>query len=78
MADNNKECRMGDKANKTNENVAKAGFSQEVKSEFKKIIWPSKESLTKESVAVIATTIVLGAVVALIDLGIQYLINGVL
>ncbi|ESL01636.1 preprotein translocase, SecE subunit [Catonella morbi ATCC 51271] len=69
---------MGDKANKTNENVAKTGFSQEVKSEFKKIIWPSKESLTKESVAVIATTIVLGAVVALIDLGIQYLINGVL
>ena len=44
----------------------------------KTIIWPSKESLTKESVAVIATTIVLGAVVALIDLGIQYLINGVL
>lgn len=69
---------MGDKANKTNENVAKNSFSQEVKSEFKKIIWPSKESLTKESVAVIATTIVLGAVVALIDLGIQYLINGVL
>ena len=69
---------MGDKANKTNENVAKGGFSQEVKSEFKKLIWPSKESLTKESVAVIATTIVLGAVVALIDLGIQYLINGVL
>ena len=69
---------MGDKANKTNENVAKTGFSQEVKSEFKKIIWPSKESLTKESVAVIATTIVLGAVVALIDLGIQYLINSVL
>ena len=69
---------MGDKANKTAESVAKAGFSQEVKSEFKKIIWPSKESLTKESVAVIATTIVLRAVVGLIDLGIQYLINGVL
>ena len=69
---------MGDKANKTAESMAKAGFSQEVKSEFKKIIWPSKESLTKESVAVIATTIVLGGVVALLDLGIQYLINGVL
>ena len=69
---------MGDKANKTNENVAKAGFSQEVKSEFKKIIWPSKESLTKESVAVIVTTIVLGGVVALLDLGIQYLINSIL
>ena len=69
---------MGDKANKTNESVAKTGFSQEVKSEFKKIIWPSKESLTKESVAVIVTTIVLGGVVALLDLGIQYLINSVL
>lgn len=69
---------MGDKANKTNENVAKNSFSQEVKSEFKKIIWPSKESLTKESVAVIVTTIVLGGVVALLDLGIQYLINSVL
>ena len=69
---------MGDMANKTTESTIKSGFSQEVKSEFKKIIWPSKESLTKESVAVIATTIVLGAVVALIDLGIQYLINGVL
>ena len=69
---------MGDMANKTTESAIKSGFSQEVKSEFKKIIWPSKESLTKESVAVIATTIVLGGIVALLDLGIQYLINGVL
>ena len=69
---------MGDMANKTTESAIKSGFSQEVKSEFKKIISPSKESLTTESVAVIATTIVLGGVVALIDLGIQYLINGVL
>ena len=69
---------MGDKANKTNESLVKTNFSQEVKSEFNKIIWPSKESLTKESVAVIATTIVLGGAVALLDLGIQYVINGVL
>ena len=69
---------MGDMANKTTESAIKSGFTQEVKSEFKKIIWPSKESLTKESVAVIATTIVLGGIVALLDLGIQYLINGVL
>ena len=69
---------MGDKANKTAGNAVKTGFFQGVKSEFKKIIWPGKESLIKESVAVIVTTIVLGGVVALIDLGIQYLINGVL
>ena len=64
--------------NNTTESAIKACGSQEVKSEFKKIIWPSKESLTKESVAVIVTTIVLGGVVALLDLGIQYLINSVL
>lgn len=69
---------MGDKANTTTESAVKTGFTQEVKSEFKKIIWPSKESLTKESVAVIVTTIVLGGVVALLDLGIQYLINSIL
>lgn len=69
---------MGDKANTTTESAVKAGFTREVKSEFKKIIWPSKESLTKESVAVIVTTIVLGGVVALLDLGIQYLINSIL
>ena len=69
---------MGDKANTTTESAVKAGFTQEGKSELKKIIWPSKESLTKESVAVIVTTIVLGGVVALLDLGIQYLINSIL
>ncbi len=69
---------MGEQANKTNEKTAKTGFFTGVKSEFRKIIWPSKESLTKESIAVIVTTVVLGGIVALLDLGIQYLINVVL
>lgn len=38
-----------------------------LKSEFKKIIWPDKESLAKQSVAVIIVTVVLGAVIALLD-----------
>jgi len=38
-----------------------------LKAEFKKIIWPSKEDLTKQSVAVIVLTIILGAVIALLD-----------
>lgn len=67
---------MGDMANKTAEKTAKSsGFFGKVKSEFKKIIWPSKESLMKESVAVIATTVVLGAVIAGVDYLIQAVIN---
>lgn len=70
---------MGEMANKTADKATKSrGFFGNVKAEFKKIIWPSKESLTKESVAVIATTVVLGVIIALIDMGIQYVINAVL
>ncbi len=70
---------MGDMANKTTEKTSKSsGFFKSVKSEFKKIIWPNKESLTKESVAVIVTTVVLGGVIALLDMGIQYVINIIL
>lgn len=58
--------------------VNKVNFFQNVKSEFRKIIWPQKNALTKESVAVIVTTVILGGVVAVLDLGIQYLIKGVL
>lgn len=58
--------------------VSKVSFFQNVKSEFRKIIWPRKEALTKESIAVIVTTVVLGCLVAVLDLGIQYLINEVL
>lgn len=70
---------MGEMANKTADKATKSkSFFGNVKAEFKKIIWPSKESLTKESVAVIATTAVLGVIIALIDMGIQYVINAVL
>lgn len=69
---------MGDMAKKTEVKENKASFFQDVKSEFSRIIWPNKESLIKESVAVISTTIVLGGLVALLDLGIQYIINEVL
>ena len=46
----------------------KDSFFSGVKSEFKKIIWPTK----------IASTIVLGAIIAVLDLGIQNLIGNVL
>ena len=56
----------------------KDSFFSGVKSEFKKIIWPTKKDLAKESVSVIASTIVLGAIIEVLDMGIKNLIGNVL
>ena len=47
--------------------AVKKSFFKGVKSEWKKITWPSKESLFRETTAVIIISVVLGAVIALID-----------
>ena len=44
----------------------KSGF-QNLKAEFKRIVWPDKDTVVKESTAVIVVTIILGAVIALLD-----------
>lgn len=64
---------MGD-SNKT-EKTAKPSFFKGVQSEFKKISWPDKTQLFKQSVAVICVSVVLGVVIALLDLVFQYGIN---
>ena len=46
-----------------------------VKAEFKKIIWPDKDTLLKQSVAVVFVSIVLGIVISLIDVAAQYGVN---
>lgn len=54
------------------EKTKKPGFFKGVKSEFKKITWPDKKSLLKQTVAVVLTTIVLGVLIAIFDFAIQY------
>lgn len=61
---------MTDTAN--TEKTKKPGFFKGVKSEFKKITWPDKKSLIKQTVAVILTTIVLGILIVALDKVIQY------
>ena len=53
---------MGDSAN--TEKTKKPGFFKGVKSEFKKIAWPDKKSLFKQTFAVVVTTVVLGVLIA--------------
>ena len=59
-------------ANTTQEKAPKKSWFTGLKSEFKKIVWPDKESLVKESVAVIVITAILGVVIALIDLAVEF------
>ena len=58
---------------------AKGSWWAGIKSEFRKIIWPSKEDVTKQTIAVTAVTIVLAILIALIDavakFGIDFLIS---
>ncbi len=62
-------------ANTQNNKAEKVGFFKTVAVEFKKIIWPSKESVLRQSVAVTAVAIVIGVMVALFDFLIQYGVN---
>lgn len=58
---------MGEMANTTAEKAPKKSWFKGVKSEFKKILWLDRESLTKQSIAVITVTVVLGVVIYLLD-----------
>jgi len=62
---------MADSTKKEN----KTGFFKSVSVEFKKIIWPTKESVLRQSVAVTAIAIVLGGLITVLDFLIQYGIN---
>lgn len=43
-----------------------------LKSEFKKIIWPDTKTLGKQTTAVVAVSVVLGVIIAIMDFVIQY------
>ncbi len=53
----------------------KPSFFKGVKAEFKKITWPTRDSLIKQSVAVVCVSVVLAVLIAVFDTVIQYGIN---
>ena len=53
----------------------KPSFFDGVKAEWNKIIWPDKDQLTKQTVAVVIVTIVVGVVISLLDTALQYGVN---
>lgn len=66
---------MADSAKKEKAGKAaphKPNFFKGVEVEFKKISWPDKDSLLKQSVAVVCISVVLGAAIAVMDFLMQY------
>ena len=62
---------MGDSAEKQK----RPAFFDGVKAEFKKIAWPDRHDTLKQSVAVVAISVVVGVIIAIIDSVAKYGIN---
>lgn len=54
------------------EKAPKTSWFEGLKAEFGKIVWPAKEPLAKQTVAVIAVSVVVGLIIAVLDTFIQY------
>ena len=52
-----------------------SAFWKGVKAEFKKIIWPDRDTLVKQLIAVLCVTFVVAVMIAIIDFGAQNLIE---
>ena len=76
----NKEEVMQDEPKKTAKTATaskKKSRLQGLKAEFRRIIWPDKETITKETTAVVVSTVILGIIIALLDLLIKTGLNKV-
>ena len=51
------------------------GWFKGLKSEFNRIVWDRKEDVTKQTIAVVIISVILGLIITLIDTGLQYGIN---
>ena len=65
---------MGETNNSQNQSKP-VSFFEGVKAEFKKVIWPDKMEIVKQTITVSVVSIVLGLLIALIDTNVQYGVN---
>ena len=61
------------------ETKQKKSWFKGLKAEFKKIIWPDRNSLVKETTAVLVVSVLLGAIIFVVDfvarIGIEFLVR---
>ena len=57
----------------------KKSWFKGLKAEFSKIIWPDQKSLTKETIAVLVVSVLLGVIISVVDLivrfGIEFIVK---
>ena len=53
------------------EKAPKTSWFSGLKAEFQKIIWPEKQSVIRQTIAVLAVSVVTGLIIALLDWGIK-------
>jgi len=54
------------------ETAAKKSWFDGLKAEFRKIIWPTREDIQKETTAVVVVSVILGVIIALLDFIVQH------
>lgn len=57
------------------EKTPKTSWFTGLKTEFQKIIWPDRQSIKRQTIAVVAVSVVAGLIIALLDWVIQYGVN---
>ena len=68
---------MADKKNNSAKKAKdkKKSFFQGVKQEWKKIVWPTREDLTKQTALVIVISVAMGTIITLFDNAALQLVN---
>ena len=55
-----------------NTKTQKKSWFKGLQAEFKKVIWPDKRTLARQPTAVVAVSLILGALIAIIDAILQF------
>lgn len=55
-----------------NTKTQKKSWFKGLQAEFKKVIWPDKKTLARQTTAVVVVSVVLGAVIAVVDVILRY------
>ena len=55
-----------------NTKTQKKSWFKGLQAEFKKVIWPDKKTLARQTTAVVAVSLILGALIAIIDAILQF------
>lgn len=63
---------MSEKSEKTTDKTQKKSWFKGLQAEFKKVVWPDKDTLVKQTKAVVAVSVCLGAIIAVIDTILKY------